>query len=521
MVPTDCTLEESNITEAKRLVRLTWPQQASAAAQLLGQQFADQIIADFAIQRPDERTFPPLLNPREGRSITAAVWQQNDNIAQSGGSYVFDNFATVTQCTDAPSDSCAQEWLNGFAQRAYRRPLTANEQARLTQVYSGVVAGGGTIQEGVRYGVYAVMSSPAYLYRTEYGDSSEMAGPLTGYEMASLLSFFLTNAPPDQPLLDAGASGALATPEGIDAEVVRLLATPEARANLQSAMLALFNLPRVLGIVVDAGVGDLTTAHKASMLTESELFLQNQLWNGQHVNDMLLTRSTMVNTTLAELYGIAPPAGATLDMFQPAQLPETRSGILTQAAFLTAVTRPDGESVVGRGLAVNAAILCNDNPGFPDTLTNIVDEAKEMFADSTEKEFAEFRATTPGCSGCHMLFDAYGVVLENYDLAGRYRTEDPQGRVIDTSFTLPEALGSTVVVNAVDLAQKVAESGRFAACLTKSMLSAALAEGAPTVTSCATQNLAAQLATTNGTFPELVRKVASSSTMTQRMAGVQ
>lgn len=91
MVPTDCTLEESNITEAKRLVRLTWPQQASAAAQLLGQQFADQIIADFAIQRPDERTFPPLLNPREGRSITAAVWQQNDNIAQSGGSYVFDN----------------------------------------------------------------------------------------------------------------------------------------------------------------------------------------------------------------------------------------------------------------------------------------------------------------------------------------------------------------------------------------------------------------------------------------------
>src|SRR5690606_13048140 len=45
MVPTDCALEESNITEAKRLVRLTWPQQASAAAQLLGQQFADQIIS--------------------------------------------------------------------------------------------------------------------------------------------------------------------------------------------------------------------------------------------------------------------------------------------------------------------------------------------------------------------------------------------------------------------------------------------------------------------------------------------
>jgi hypothetical protein len=104
---------------------------------------------------------------------------------------------------------------------------------------------------------------------------------------------------------------------------------------------------------------------------------------------------------------------------------------------------------------------------------------------------------------------------------GRYRTVDEAGRAIVSETTLPDAVGALAVADAPSMAQEIANSGRFAACVVKSMLSAALAEGAPSVTSCATQNIADQVALTDGTFPAVVRQVAISSTLGQRMAGVQ
>ena len=104
---------------------------------------------------------------------------------------------------------------------------------------------------------------------------------------------------------------------------------------------------------------------------------------------------------------------------------------------------------------------------------------------------------------------------------GRYRTEDEEGRPIDTAVTAPEAVGGFMVADAPDMAQQLVDSGRFASCLVKSMVSAALAEGAPSVTACAIKNIADTLANTDGSFPALVRQVAVSSTLGQRMAGTQ
>src|SRR5690606_32332902 len=116
------------------------------------------------------------------------------------------------------------------------------------------------------------------------------------------------------------------------------------------------------------------------------------------------------------------------DGFAALDLPENRAGLLTMAGFLTARSRPDTPSVVGRGLVVNATLLCGQNPPFPEDQSAAIEAVSAMLEHETERKKAEFRGMTAPCSGCHLLFDQYGVALENYDVIGKYRTVDAEGR---------------------------------------------------------------------------------------------
>jgi hypothetical protein len=512
----------SEVIIPKRLVRLTFNQQVNALGTLFGPALAQSIGTDYEIPAANLRTFPPLANPREGTVITGAQWQTGDNIAQAVGKYVHDNFATVTTCTDTPTDDCAKSYLANLAQRAYRRPLTDAESARLLQVYVDVTADGGTVQEGVQYGVYALVGSPWFLYRTEFGAGGTVDGPMLSHEQASLISFFLTDGPPDQELLDAGANGGLATAEGIRAQVERLLATDAAKTNLQSAMFAYFQLAGLGTVVIDpTKTPEFDDGVRYSMMREAELFINGVLWNGP-LSELLTSRHSTINDRLATLYGIPfPPAGAVLDAegFAPVELPENRAGLLLLPGFLTTKSRPDHASVVGRGLAVNAALLCAQNPIFPEGLADQIAAANAMQAGMTEREKATSRATTQPCSSCHPAFDPYGVALENYDIIGRYRLNDAEGRPIDASATLPPNAGGQSVPNGVEMAKALGAGDAFAVCMTKNLISYALAEGGGDIQSCATRTVAENFAASGRTFSDLIKIIASSNVFQLRVAG--
>ena len=513
------------VSNSKRLIRLTFNQIANSLGGLLGAAFRSQLVATFEIPDPTLRTFPPLGNPREGSVVTDSQWQEADAIGQAAGKYVLDNFATVTSCGATPTDACGQQFVATFAQKAFRRPLSADESTRFTKVYTDTKAAGGTVQEAVQYGVYAAVQSPLFLYRTEFGGNASADGALAPYEMATQLSMFLTDGPPDQPLLDAAAQNKLGTPEEIAPHVTRILATPAARQNLEAAMLAYFALPNVLSVTIDPTVApDFTAGLANSMYHEAELFVRNVMWSGK-VGDFLTSRKTTVNQSLATLYGIAfPPPGAVLDAdkFAPVELPATRAGVLTQAAFLTSKARPNVPSVVGRGLIVNKTIVCQENPAFPEDLKTQIDAANAALdaMNATERERAQYRANNTPCSGCHPNFDPYGVALLNYDVLGKFVTSDSAGRPIDASITLPRASGGQTAHDAIDMAGKIDASGSFSVCMSKNLLTYAMAEGSAIFTnSCSTQAIANSFNAGDRTFASLVQYVATSQAFTTRTAG--
>jgi hypothetical protein len=523
-----CTGTE--IQASKRVVRLTFNQFVNSIRSLLGTTIADQLAnnANYSIVDSTHRSFPPLSSPREGVNITDNVWDTADRMAQDVAKYVFDNFGAVTSCTGANvTDTCAQNWVRGLAAKAYRRPLDATETTEINKVYADVKAltgPPGTIQEATQYAVYAALSSPFFLYRTELGAEAPSAmGKLTPYELASQLSYFLTDGPPDPTLTAAAAANTLSTEAEVRAHVDRILATDAAKTNLHDAMMSYFAIQALETIVVQDPT--FTNPVRSSMYHESDLFLRNTLWGGK-LAELLTSTKSPINETLAPIYGVSwPPAGVTLDAdgFGVTQLPATRAGMLTQAGFLVARARPMAGSVVGRGLLVNAALVCNVNPPFPESLAGEIEAATVLLADATEQEKAAYRADrSRACATCHPNFDVYGLALENFDTIARYREVDDKGRPIDAHGTLPPKLGCETVNGAVELASKLTTTDAFAACIATNTMGYALSQttGGTGTNSCATRAVIDRFkAAGEGTFASLVREIAVSQTLAVRNAG--
>ena len=96
--------------------------------------------------------------------------------------------------------------LADFARRAYRRPLTDAETQELRSLYGTLREEGLPHDEAVRLLVARLLVAPAFLYRIEKPVPGAEQGPVSNWEQASRLSYFLWSSLPDAEL-DAGRGG--------------------------------------------------------------------------------------------------------------------------------------------------------------------------------------------------------------------------------------------------------------------------------------------------------------------------
>jgi hypothetical protein len=307
------------------------------------------------------------------------------------------------------------------------------------------------VEQATQHSVYAVIESPYFLYRTEFGyEGTAQEFRLEPYEVASLLSFFVTDGPPDAALLAAAASGALVTPAQIAPHVARLLATPAGRRNLELAFESRFGVPGFQG----------TDALSVAMRDETTVFFQQKLWQGP-LAELVTSRIAWVNRTLADHSGVPfPSTGGSGE----ATLPLPRSGLLTQGLMLRLYPFVN---VPIRAHWVRAAFLCANMEVPPNHGSQ---------PNGIERDRAAYRARTAECAGCHTVLDPYGLPLESFDGMGRYRTVDSAGSTVDPSAVLPEELGSVPVADAAELGAAIGASDLFLACMTKNFVDWALAE---------------------------------------------
>ncbi len=100
-------------------------------------------------------------------------------------------------------------------------------------IYREERSAGGDFDAGIRSGLARILTSPAFLFRSESDPAALPAGAahrVTELELASRLSFFLWSSIPDDELLNLAIAGRLRAPGVLEAQVRRMIADPRADA---------------------------------------------------------------------------------------------------------------------------------------------------------------------------------------------------------------------------------------------------------------------------------------------------
>ncbi len=120
----------------------------------------------------------------------------------------------------------AQELLEKFATKAYRRPVDAKTVDRLVAMAQEVYTQPGkTFEAGVAHAMVAVLASPRFLFRLEKPEgatTSSATAYVDEYSLASRLSYFLWSTMPDDELISLASRGQLR--QNLAAQVKRMLA---------------------------------------------------------------------------------------------------------------------------------------------------------------------------------------------------------------------------------------------------------------------------------------------------------
>ena len=333
-------------------------------------------------------------------------------------------------------EACVRRIAGSLGRRAFRRPLTAAETAALLDTYRRERAIG-TFDTGVEAVLRRILASPSFVFRPEAepaGASPGSAYAVSGYELASRLSFFLWSSIPDDELLRAAGAGELKRPEAVARQVRRMIADPKARAitdNFAGQWLYLRNLR---GIQPNSDLfPDFDDNLREAMRTEAELFFASVVAEDRSVLDLLTADDTFVNERLARHYGVA---GVTGSRFQRVRVADARRGLLGKGAILLATSHATTTSPVLRGKWILDNILGSPPPAPPPDVPALAEN--DPVAPRTMREQLERHRANPTCAACHKLMDPIGFAMENFDAVGAWRGASESGARLDTRDVLAD-----------------------------------------------------------------------------------
>jgi hypothetical protein len=141
-------------------------------------------------------------------------------------------------CTPAANGvvPCLRTRLESFVRRAWRRPPSVAEIDRLVALAQTAMSGGADFEGGLGAAMTATMTSPHFLVRVERDPHPRSAEihPLSNYELATRLSYFLWASMPDAELDALANAGALDVPATLAAQIHRMVLDPKSRGFVDS-----------------------------------------------------------------------------------------------------------------------------------------------------------------------------------------------------------------------------------------------------------------------------------------------
>lgn len=372
----------------------------------------------------------PISLPGRTRQITDA--KQRDPVLwidwiEYEGPLAPANAKTSVPPVLAAGETNARQVIETFAKRAFRgKTPSAAFLDKLVVLHETRLKAGESFDKAIREPLSVVLASPGFLYLQESGlsfSSTEKAEVglkpklLSQPELASRLSYLLWSAPPDEHLLKAD----LTKPEVIAREVDRMIASPKADEFVSGFVHQWLGMDRLDFFQFDTKqFRDFDESAKAAARREVYETFAHLLRHNGSLTRLLKSDEIHVNGLLATYYGIEGISG---DAFQKVKLPagSPRGGLLGMAAILAMGSNGERTSPVERGAWVLRKLLHNPPPPAPPNVPQIT-RLENKLLNTRERLLAH--QEEPQCLQCHRKIDFIGFGLENFNAAGKWRTEE-------------------------------------------------------------------------------------------------
>jgi hypothetical protein len=333
-------------------------------------------------------------------------------------------FLTRTQGED--DATYAKRVITNFATKAFRRPINSAEQQSLHAVYAKSREGGHSFGEAIRDTLQVVLTSPQFLFLIENSESPKPE-PLDVWELASKLSYFLWNGPPDAHTRQLAASGVLA--KQLDSEIERMIADPRFDRFASEFVTQWLNLDKFQVLEADRKrFPKLTRDTRRELEQEPVEFVEYLIRNNLPASNLISSEFILANEAVASYYDLADK---TENGFRFGAIRHGRpdlGGVLSQAAILAGLSDGRESNPVKRGAWLARKIVAEPPENPPPNVPALKDTAG-----LTLRQRLEQHRNVPACMQCHLKIDPWGVPFEDYDAGGRRKKEQ-----VDSKSTLPD-----------------------------------------------------------------------------------
>jgi len=335
------------------------------------------------------------------------------------------------------SESSHMESLYDFIDRAYRRPLLATERQAILELYQSLRDDGLPHEEAFRAALARGLVSPNFLFRIEQPALGTTAAPVSDWELAARLSYFLWSSMPDEELQQTVASGRLRDPQVLARQVRRMLQDGKSRAlaiEFGTQWLEVRSFDQFQG--KNQELFPTFDIHlRQAMYEESILFFQDLFQSDRPIWQLIDADHTFLNETLAKHYDIPGIQGDEFRRVDGVQL-HGRGGMLGWASVLAKHSGASRTSPVLRGNWIAETVLGERLPRPPPVVPKLPED--ETAGTLTIRQLVEMHAELKQCAVCHQRIDPLGFALEQYDTVGRRRYTDLAGRPVDADAQLKD-----------------------------------------------------------------------------------
>jgi mono/diheme cytochrome c family protein len=337
-----------------------------------------------------------------------------------------------TPQTRAQQDACASKILSMLARRAYRRPVTPDEMRTLLTFYRTARNARG-FEAGIQSALERMLVSFNFLFRIEADPvhaAPATVHTLSGFDLASRLSFFIWSSIPDDQLLNAAGHARLADRAVLEQEVRRMLRAPRASALVESFASQWLGVRKAGSWRPDPNIfPEFDENLRDAFVREATLFLESQLREDRSILDLVTADYSFINERLARHYGVPDVYG---ERFRRVTFADgVRGGVLGQGGILMVTSYPDRTAPVLRGFWVLDNLLGMPPPPPPPNVPTL-EPLGEGGRVKSMREQMETHRRNPACATCHVRMDPLGFALENFDAIGRWRTR-ANGVPVDAS----------------------------------------------------------------------------------------